>query len=797
MGTVNKNKLLLAAAMLFLLFQSKNILAQTEPSLLSPLSSHDAYKAIIKIKPFSLDEDFNLEYTSYGSGVIISSSGLILTNNHVVDIINGFDNSDTVTAYQVCLPDNTTDEPDCSYIGKLISKNKDLDIALLQIENIPGLSDKTNYPFLDLNLSDMVNSNDEVTAIGYPAIGGSSITVTRGIVSGKVEKYGKKWIKTDAVISFGNSGGAAIDKDNKIIGITSASHSDLLGSLGYIINISSVNQWINDNKSKQAKPSVLDNRVISFTKKEKEIKNSNIFKNNIPEFFITKPEGWTFKYTAEDMFSTLNPGDEDGGVVLVQKKKYPFIIYTNDIVPRLKLSSLVKGDLSFLIRKEENVKIGGLPAKKMYVVNSAGSLNFYAISFKNEFISIVYYYGKDDKDKSVVDGIINSFQIKNINVNFSETKKYSHDDPKFSLAVEGDWALQRKNSKADPLRILNKKHKDIYVQVTITKTNENTKKLNNEGWIKIYKDAINSLNKVGAIIDYKFVINETNAHYNVNKNFKDAIKIVVAIKTPSDGKTVAYKISYSKKIGDKYFIDIVFVTTNPDKKIFNNYQKELNKMLQNFAIPGSDFSKVDSDNDGLTDQQEIPYGTDLNNPDTDGDGFKDGGEVKNGYNPMGSGKLEQIQLTVEAPIVSNNQAKPEAPKVTYDQACGGVNEYFIPECARTVAIYNNDISICEKISLASGDDANPERANFKQSCLEVIKTGTVVDKEMLTDGQMINERYFSSAALDKCKLTCKQAKKNYSPPDKGVGSGKQSFNAFAGVAPDKNGSIYLATCSCF
>lgn len=47
----------------------------------------------------------------------------------------------------------------------------------------------------------------------------------------------------------------------------------------------------------------------------------------------------------------------------------------------------------------------------------------------------------------------------------------------------------------------------------------------------------------------------------------------------------------------------------------------------------------DTDNDGLTDQQEIIYGTDLNNPDTDGDGFKDGDEVKNGYNPKGAGKL--------------------------------------------------------------------------------------------------------------------------------------------------------------
>lgn len=49
---------------------------------------------------------------------------------------------------------------------------------------------------------------------------------------------------------------------------------------------------------------------------------------------------------------------------------------------------------------------------------------------------------------------------------------------------------------------------------------------------------------------------------------------------------------------------------------------------------------LDSDNDELTDVDETKYGTDSNNPDSDGDGYLDGDEVKNGYNPIGEGKLE-------------------------------------------------------------------------------------------------------------------------------------------------------------
>jgi len=48
---------------------------------------------------------------------------------------------------------------------------------------------------------------------------------------------------------------------------------------------------------------------------------------------------------------------------------------------------------------------------------------------------------------------------------------------------------------------------------------------------------------------------------------------------------------------------------------------------------------LDSDQDGLTDQEEQALGTDPHNPDTDGDGYLDGAEVKAGYNPLGAGKL--------------------------------------------------------------------------------------------------------------------------------------------------------------
>lgn len=61
--------------------------------------------------------------------------------------------------------------------------------------------------------------------------------------------------------------------------------------------------------------------------------------------------------------------------------------------------------------------------------------------------------------------------------------------------------------------------------------------------------------------------------------------------------------------------------------------------LENFNIEEIDPNTLDNDNDGLSNAEEVVYGTDLNNPDTDGDGYLDGIEVENGYNPLGEGKL--------------------------------------------------------------------------------------------------------------------------------------------------------------
>lgn len=137
---------------------------------------------------------------SLGSGVIMSEEGHILTNNHV---ISGAD------AIQVMFHDGR------SANAAVIGTDSATDLAVLQV-NLPELTP------IKLGNSDAANVGDVVLAIGNPL--GFGHSVTQGIVSA-LGRYGlqlntyEDYIQTDATIHLGNSGGALIDVEGKLLGI--------------------------------------------------------------------------------------------------------------------------------------------------------------------------------------------------------------------------------------------------------------------------------------------------------------------------------------------------------------------------------------------------------------------------------------------------------------------------------------------------------------------------------------------------------------------------------------------------
>ena len=157
---------------------------------------------------------------SLGSGFIIDPSGIVVTNNHVID------GADEIT---VTLQDNTTLK------ATLIGRDLRTDIAVLKVTPEKPL---VAVPFGD---SDASRVGDWVLAIGNPfGLGG---TVTAGIVSARGRDINQgpydNFIQTDAAINRGNSGGPLFNMDGQVIGINTAIYSPSGGSIGIGFSIPS------------------------------------------------------------------------------------------------------------------------------------------------------------------------------------------------------------------------------------------------------------------------------------------------------------------------------------------------------------------------------------------------------------------------------------------------------------------------------------------------------------------------------------------------------------------------------
>lgn len=161
----------------------------------------------------------NAHEVASGSGVLVSASGYIVTNNHVVN------NADEL---MVTLNDKN------DYKAKVIGTDPASDLAVIKIEG-------SNFPYLHFGNSDNVRVGEWILAIGYPL--DLETTVTSGIVSAIARNIGinnrnsqaplESFIQTDAAVNPGNSGGALVNTNGDLIGINSAIASPTGSFAGY------------------------------------------------------------------------------------------------------------------------------------------------------------------------------------------------------------------------------------------------------------------------------------------------------------------------------------------------------------------------------------------------------------------------------------------------------------------------------------------------------------------------------------------------------------------------------------
>jgi S1-C subfamily serine protease len=187
----------------------------------SPTNVNIPYQSVVKITA-------KIKHSSYlksawgGSGTIISADGLILTNAHLVSPSKDF----FADAYIISISSSEDKSPEETYYAEPVSVDNDLDLALLRIvmdiDQKPINQKTLNLPSVPLGDVNTLKLGDNITILGYPTIGGDTITLVRGDVSGFTAEYeygDRAFIKTSAAIAAGTSGGLALDENGFFIAI--------------------------------------------------------------------------------------------------------------------------------------------------------------------------------------------------------------------------------------------------------------------------------------------------------------------------------------------------------------------------------------------------------------------------------------------------------------------------------------------------------------------------------------------------------------------------------------------------
>lgn len=179
---------------------------------------------------------------SSGSGIIISEDGYILTNNHVVDSQSQstYYEISEATSIKVTLSTDNTE-----YDATIVGKDSQTDLAVLKI-------DATNLTAAEFADSDSVKVGEFAMAVGNPLDLGSTITcgvisAVNRVVEDSDSTTSYTCIQTDAAINSGNSGGALVNSEGKVIGVNTLKISSTgVEGIGFAIPINSTQSVIND-----------------------------------------------------------------------------------------------------------------------------------------------------------------------------------------------------------------------------------------------------------------------------------------------------------------------------------------------------------------------------------------------------------------------------------------------------------------------------------------------------------------------------------------------------------------------
>jgi len=193
-----------------------------------------------------------------GSGVVITADGLVLTNYHVM---TGGDDTLANPEGQVFvgLTNDERKPPSEWYIATAVVLDEDRDLTILRIthtaEGMPLRGD--HFRPIEQSTSEQLRLGQSIMGLGYPALGGDTLTLTRGSMAGYLYSDGVQWGKTDSELLPGSSGGAVLDDHGRLIGVITLVQADesTKGRLSYFVLLHEAQELI-DSAMRAPRPNL-------------------------------------------------------------------------------------------------------------------------------------------------------------------------------------------------------------------------------------------------------------------------------------------------------------------------------------------------------------------------------------------------------------------------------------------------------------------------------------------------------------------------------------------------------------
>ncbi len=235
-----------------------------------------------------------------GSGTIIDPAGVILTNKHVIE--GAYKNTCIVGIIK-----SISQEPDFGTSGnynlaevKYYTSTNEMDAAILYLDNPTNKS----YPYVNIwdSNSDDLQFGEKIETIGFPSIGGGTVTYTSGDFSGygSANSGTKNYIKSTAPVEHGNSGGAAYNSKGQFIGIPTMVVVGSLNSISYILSVNSIKKWLSDTIGNQYQQKIPEQKAETY--KDSSIQN-DITPPDYMDIIITNKMGLNCNSSSEIEFS--------------------------------------------------------------------------------------------------------------------------------------------------------------------------------------------------------------------------------------------------------------------------------------------------------------------------------------------------------------------------------------------------------------------------------------------------------------------------------------------------------------